>query len=287
MIRPLLADDALLADVRAADPAPGLLHLWWLGQSGFLLACGGAHLLLDPYLSDSLTRKYAGTDTPHVRMTERVVDPRRLGFAAAVTASHAHTDHLDPDTLRALTGARRDVALVVPEAHRDLAAERAGVPRERPLGLDDGETLAAGGFSLTAVPAAPEAIERDARGRIVHLGYVVRRGPFALYHAGDTLPYPGLAERVRDAAGPGGLDVALLPINGRAPERRVAGNLDGEQAAAVAHAVGARLAIPMHFEMFAFNTASPTAFESACARHGQPYAVLSAGERRTVAQAAA
>jgi L-ascorbate metabolism protein UlaG (beta-lactamase superfamily) len=284
MIRPLLADDAFLADVRAADPAPALLHLWWLGQSGFLVACGGAHLLLDPYLSDSLTRKYAGTDKPHARMTERVVDPARLGFAAVATASHAHTDHLDPDTLRALTVARPDLALVVPEAHRELAAERAGV---RPLGIGDGETLAAGGFSITAVPAAHEAIEHDGEGRMLHLGYVVRRGPFALYHAGDTLPYPGMAERVRAAAGPGGLDVALLPINGRAPQRRVAGNLDGGQAAELAHATGARLAIPMHYEMFAFNTEPPDAFEAACARLGQPYAVLRAGERRTVAQAAA
>ena len=90
---------------------------------------------------------------------------------------------------------------------------------------------------------------------MLHLGYVVRCGPFALYHAGDTIPYEGMAERVG-----GGIDVALLPINGRAPERRVAGNLNGEEAAALAHEIGARLAVPMHFEMFEFNTEPPDAF---------------------------
>jgi L-ascorbate metabolism protein UlaG (beta-lactamase superfamily) len=30
--------------------------LWWLGLSGFLIQWQGHHLLLDPYLSDSLTK---------------------------------------------------------------------------------------------------------------------------------------------------------------------------------------------------------------------------------------
>jgi L-ascorbate metabolism protein UlaG (beta-lactamase superfamily) len=267
MIRPLRAGEAFLADVSAAA---GPLDLWWLGQSGFLVAHGGRHLLLDPYLSDSLTRKYADTDKPHVRMTERVIEPERLGFVDVVTASHAHTDHLDPDTLRAIPTAE----LVAPAAHRELAAERAG---REPKPIDAGETVTVAGFEITAVPAAHEAIERDDAGRMLHLGYVVRCGPFALYHAGDTIPYEGMAQRVG-----GGIDVALLPINGRAPERRVAGNLNGEEAAALAHAIGARLAVPMHFEMFEFNTEPPDAFVAACERLGQPYRVLRAGERLTL-----
>jgi L-ascorbate metabolism protein UlaG (beta-lactamase superfamily) len=79
------------------------------------------------------------------------------------------------------------------------------------------------------------------------------------------------------------VDLALLPINGRAPERRVAGNLDGIEAAALAHAIGARCVIPCHYEMFEFNTASPVPFAAECARLGQRCAVLRAGERWTLA----
>jgi L-ascorbate metabolism protein UlaG (beta-lactamase superfamily) len=267
VIRPLQSGAALLEDVRRAGSG---LHLWWLGQSGFLVAWDGRHLLLDPYLSDSLTRKYADTDKPHERMTELVVDPAELDFVDLVTASHAHTDHLDPDTLRALPGA----AIVAPEAHRALVVERAGA---EPLGIDDGETVEVAGFAISAVPAAHEEIERDAAGRMLHLGYVVRCGPFALYHAGDTIPYAGMTERVRAAAPQ--IDVALLPINGRRPERRVTGNLWGDEAAELAHAIGARLAVPMHFEQFAFNTEPPDAFVAACERLGQSCRVLRAGER--------
>jgi L-ascorbate metabolism protein UlaG (beta-lactamase superfamily) len=75
------------------------------------------------------------------------------------------------------------------------------------------------------------------------------------------------------------VDVALLPINGHAPERRVAGNLDGRDAAFLANDIGAKVVIPCHYEMFEFNTASPQEFMTECERLGQPYKVLRAGER--------
>ncbi len=75
------------------------------------------------------------------------------------------------------------------------------------------------------------------------------------------------------------VDLAMLPINGRAPERRVAGNLDGREAANLAKQMGARRAIPCHYEMFEFNTASPDEFVAECERIGQPYRVLRCGER--------
>ena len=55
--------------------------------------------------------------------------------------------------------------------------------------------------------------------------------------------------------------------------------MDGVEAARLAHAMRADLAVPMHFEMFEFNTASPDAFVAECERLGQPYRVLRAGER--------
>src|SRR5215467_4046205 len=99
MIVPLQQDDDFLADVAETRDELSNLHVWWLGQSGFLVQWQGRHLLLDPYLSDSLTRKYAGTDKPHVRMTARVVAPEQLDFIDVVTSSHNHTDHLDGETL--------------------------------------------------------------------------------------------------------------------------------------------------------------------------------------------
>jgi L-ascorbate metabolism protein UlaG (beta-lactamase superfamily) len=269
MIQPVLQDDGFLADVRAADVTDGHFRLWWLGQSGFLVQWRGAHLLLDPYLSDSLTKKYAETDKPHVRMTGRVVDPSRLDFVDVVTSSHNHTDHLDGETLRPLLRANPGLKIVAPEANRQFVAERLGVDPKMPMGLSDGESITIGEFRLTAVPAAHEELGPE------HLGYVVQFGPWTVYHSGDTLLYEVMAERLRKFL----IDVALLPINGRAPERRVAGNLNAREAAELAKAIGARVVIPCHYEMFTFNTAAPREFVEAAEAVGQPYRVLRCGER--------
>lgn len=336
MIEPFLSGDALLADVVAAGKVPGALNLWWLGQSGFLVQWAGRHLLVDPYLSDSLTAKYAATDKPHVRMTGRAIEPERLGFVDVVASTHNHTDHFDPDTLRPVMAARKlsaekgtvpffsatvaatvpaekgdsprqfsanaNLTLVVPEANREVAVERLAVAEsvtDRPLpngrgsnraqsgahraaaerlrGIDDGETVDVAGFSITAVPAAHETIERDEAGRLRFLGYIIRCGAWTIYHAGDTVLFDGMVERLA----PWGIDVALLPINGRDPARRVAGNLWGREAAWLARQIGAKVAIPCHYEMFEFNTASPDEFVAECGRLGQACRVLRCGERWT------
>ena len=274
MIQPVLADDAFLADVARTRTTEDGFRLWWLGQSGFLVQWQSRHLLLDPYLSDSLTKKYAATDKPHVRMTARVVAPERLDFIDVVTSSHNHTDHLDAETLGPLLRVNPDLTLVIPEANRAFVADRLGINPAGPLGLDDGRSITVQPFTVTGVPAAHETLDRDDRGYFRYLGYVVRFGPWTLYHSGDTVWYDGIV----DALNPRHIDVALLPINGSAPERRVAGNLDGVEAARLAHAIGARMVIPCHFAMFTFNTASPEAFMDEANRLGQPYAVLCNGE---------
>lgn len=276
MIEPVMKDDALLADMQTSDQGDHLA-LWWLGQSGFLLRQADTFVLLDPYLSDSLTRKYAQTDKPHIRMTARPIDPARLNFIDVVTSSHNHTDHLDADTLKPMLAAHPQMQLVIPEANRAFVAERLDVDASRPIGLNDGEHRTVAGVTFHGIAAAHEQLERDERGRCRFMGYVICIGRWTIYHSGDTVPFDGLVDQLK----PFDIDVALLPINGRRPQRRVAGNLDGEEAAALAHDIGARLAIPCHYDMFTFNTEPPHRFVAACQRLGQPHRIAQCGQRIT------
>jgi L-ascorbate metabolism protein UlaG (beta-lactamase superfamily) len=264
MIQPAQSGDALLADIRR-----GAFQVWWLGQSGFLVQYQGRHLLIDPYLSDSLTKKYAATDKPHVRMTELAIAPERLDFIDVVTSSHNHTDHLDAETLGPLLRVNPAIKLIIPEANRKFVADRLHIDPAMPIGIGDGTSAEAAGFHFTGVHSAHEEVGDE------YMGYVVRFGGWTIYHPGDTVLYEGMAERLQ----PFGIDLAMLPINGRAPERRVAGNLDGREAAGLAKAIGARMVIPCHYEMFEFNTASPDEFIAEAQRLGQPYRVLRCGER--------
>ena len=277
MIEPFLCDDAFLADVQRMQGASDGFRIWWLGQSTFLVQWQGHHLLFDPYLSDSLTKKYATTDKPHVRMTARVVAPERLDFIDVATSTHNHTDHLDAETLGPLRKANPNLALIIPEANRAFVANRLQCDPDWPIGLYDGHTVTVGAFTFTGIPAAHEQLDVDEHGHHKYLGYVAQFGPWTVYHSGDTLWYDGIVEKLR----PFQVDVALLPINGRAPERRVSGNLNGTEAATLAHEIGARMVIPCHYEMFEFNTASPDCFIAEAERRNQPYAVLRNGERWT------
>jgi L-ascorbate metabolism protein UlaG (beta-lactamase superfamily) len=276
MIKPALQDDAFLEDVSHATSEPDKLHLWWLGQSGYLIQWPNHHLLIDPYLSDSLTKKYAGTNKPHVRMTERLIAPGRLDFVDVVTSSHNHTDHLDGETLIPLWKANPNLTVLVPRANVHFAAERLQVSAEKltPIRVDD-EAITIGPFTFYSIPSAHETLEQDENGDYRCMGLVVQVGKWTIYHSGDCIPYDGLADRLK----PWKIDLALLPINGRDPRRGVAGNFTPEEAAQLGREINAGLVIPCHYEMFEFNTVSPQQFVQAAGQIGQKHHLLKCGER--------
>ncbi|MFB2596406.1 MBL fold metallo-hydrolase [Herbiconiux sp. P17] len=239
---------------RPAGDHPGL-RLWWLGQAGFALEAGGQRILIDPYLSNSLAAKYQGTIFPHERLHPAPVEPERLVGIGAVLHTHAHTDHLDPWTIRGLLLENRPT-FVAPRARRSVALER-GIPVELLTGLADGESAhPVGGVIVEALPAAHESLQTDASGDHLCLGYIVTIGGVRLYHSGDCVPYEGLAERLRDAR----VDLALLPINGRDSYRTsngVPGNFTASEAIALTRDAGIPALLGHHFGLFDFNTVDP------------------------------
>jgi L-ascorbate metabolism protein UlaG (beta-lactamase superfamily) len=275
VIQPVQSHEALLRDIQASNRKDGAFRLWWLGQSGFLLQWNGTHVLLDPYLSDSLTKKYSQTDNSHVRMTALVVDPACLSFVDIVASTHNHTDHLDAETLCPILDRNPTLKLVIPEANRAFVAQRLKIDPSRPIGLDDGCSVEICGMRFSGIGSAHEGLDRDEEGRAKYLGYVVQFCGWSIYHSGDTIRYEEMADKLRTFQ----VDVALLPINGRLADRRVPGNLFGHEAAQLAKDIRAKLVIPCHYEMFEFNTASPREFIQECQTLGQPFKVLRCGER--------
>lgn len=275
LIPAVKSDAALVAEMDSFIGDESTFHLWWLGQSGFLLQWKGQRVLIDPYLSDSLTKKYANTDKPHIRMSERVVDPGLLRGVNVVTSSHNHTDHLDNETLGPVLKNNPGITFVIPEANREFVSGRTGCDVGFPLGMTDGKSVAVGPFTFHGIPAKHNEIERDENGNCRFMGYVISFGGHAVYHSGDTLWYEGLVDLLKPFA----VDVAMLPINGNDPSRRVAGNLDCREAAALGKAIHARCVIPCHYDMFTFNTADVHEFVREAEAIEQPFKVLKGGEK--------
>lgn len=249
-------------------------HLWWLGQSGFLLQWRGQRVLIDPYLSDSLTKKYEGSAKPHVRLSERVIDPNLIKNISIVSSSHNHTDHLDAETLIPVLKNNPLITFIIPEANREFVAERVQCALEFPVGLNDGESVTIGHFTFHGLPAKHNEIERDTRGYCKFMGYVIEFGDWKIYHSGDTLWFDEMVSLLK----PFKVDIALLPINGNISSRGVAGNLNCREAVQLGKAIGAKYVIPCHYDMFAFNTANIEEFIKNAQSVDQPVLVLKLGQ---------
>lgn len=226
------------------------LTIRWLGQAGFLVSGGGQCLLVDPWLSEHPLR---------VRSAPSIADlPDGVGW---LLATQEHGDHLDLPALPILLDRFPDLAVVVPEPLRAKVA--AADSRARVHGMQPGDRVDLGGVVVHVVHAWHGIEVRDgyspghalrADGQTSFVGYVVAFPGITVYHSGDTVAGAGLVEELR----PFRVGVARLPANGRDGRRERAGivvNLDGREAAELAAAIGARLLVPMHYDMVRANRA--------------------------------
>lgn len=275
LIKALKKDEELVEEMDHLAGEEENFHLWWLGQSGFLLQWKGKRVLIDPYLSDSLTKKYAATDKPHIRMSERVIDPELLRNISVVTSSHNHTDHLDAETLIPILKYNPGIKFVIPEANRDFVAERIKCERDFPVGLSNGTHTTIDEFTIHGITAKHNEIEKDEHGNSKYLGYVIQFGPHTIYHSGDTLWFDEMVPLLKPFA----VNIAILPINGNDPSRKVAGNLNCREAAELGKAINAACVIPCHYDMFIFNTANVNDFVIEAEKINLGYKILRGGER--------
>jgi L-ascorbate 6-phosphate lactonase len=225
-------------------PGP-VTHLRWLGQAGLVIQTQDAAetLVVDPYVAANDARRF-----PAVLSAAQIA--ALPGLCLLVT--HAHYDHFDAEVLAALPPSAR---LVVPAGIFQQAA--AGTAAQV-TALAIGEATAHGPWTITLIPAMhaehvpPADYHVSDPAAPIFSGFYLD-GPVRVYHAGDTVDCPELRVALAGRA----VDVALLPINGRRPEREaqdIAGNLEPAEAVALARDLGARALIPLHWDMFAANT---------------------------------
>lgn len=255
--------------LRQARTSDGVVALTWLGQAGFAISANGRTALIDPFLSAHEDRVYEASLAPSSALD---ID--------LVLCTHEHVDHFDAETAPAIAAASPGAVFVVPSPIVDQVTE-AGVAADRVLGAQPGERHEVAGFTIDAVPACHGVTMDDAYGfgeefsggAIRFLGYVVDADGVRLYHAGDTIRYDGMEAAVRRLDP----DVALLPVNGRDPEREargIVGNLNEREAPLLAADIGAGTLIPMHHDMIRGNLGSTAKVVEAVEQESRRVAVL-------------
>ena len=233
------------------------MRLTWLGQAGFKVETGGRCLLVDPWLS---AHELRAIPIPPLELVTAGID--------WLLVTHEHLDHLDLPFLPQLLASSPDVQVVVPEPIAPLLDGI--VAGERVHTVLPHDTVDLDGLTVRVVPAVHGVTMEDAYGdgsaidgcpRFV--GYVLESSP-RVYCAGDTLVYDELACVLAGLS----VDVALLPINGRDPEREsrgIIGNMDAAEAVGLALRIGASTLVPYHWDGFVGNTVAPGSAADAAA----------------------
>jgi L-ascorbate 6-phosphate lactonase len=218
----------LWQEIERTQVQPGTVALWWLYQAGVAVKTpGGTTVLVDPYLSESVTRSYG---LP--RAVPAPLDAAQA-HADALLATHSHEDHLDPDCIKPFLGHAPMRFIGPPMATEKVIA--AGIDPARTTAVRRGDVITVGDLSVRAVHArhlfglepTPDAV-----------GFLLECGAVRIYHSGDT-EYD--SEIVADTRG---VSATLICING------TTGNMNAHEAAMLAWLQGASVAIPFHYGLW-------------------------------------
>ena len=258
-----------IQDSRCDQPS-----IWWLGHSGFALKYRNSIFYVDPYLSDSLAGR-----SP--RLMEAPIRAADVTHASLVLSTHAHADHLDAGTVPDILAASPRAKLVIPKSGAEHA-HSIGIGYDCMVTTDSGLRVEYLDDRIYSVPSAHNELDWTPLGGYPYLGYLIRFGTCTIYHAGDCVPYPGLADRLR----PYNVTVALLPISGRKTDGTLPGNFEIAEAAQLAADIEARWLAPMHYGMFASNTGDVGRFIDHLLgqRPEQRFKVFECGERWVVSE---
>jgi L-ascorbate metabolism protein UlaG (beta-lactamase superfamily) len=249
------------------------LRLLFLGQSGVRIQAGSDVIYVDPYLSNFVAETAVAPERWRRRFPPPV-DPGAIRDVTAVLCTHEHADHMDPRSLAPIVSNNPATRLLIPGPARDRLAETVDSSR-LDLSRGDGDQHQYGRFRITGVPAAHSTgydVECLAEGHRWQ-GFVIEAEGCRIYHAGDTVRHTEILDAV---AALGGIDLALLPINGRDAARDqegIIGNLSPPEAAALAVELNISIVVPIHHDLFERNGASAGELADHVQRCGMPLEV--------------
>lgn len=224
--------------VRAED---GEAAVTFIGHSSFLIQLGGRSVLVDPVFATRLILLRRAR-----RAGVRVKDLPRID---AVLLTHAHMDHLNRPSLRAVVREMRRRGLpapaaVVPHGVEDLVAD---LGFSRVESLRWWESVELDPLRVVLTPAKHWGARMFNDTHRGFGGYVIETpGAPRIYHSGDTAYFNGFREIGRRFHP----DVALLPIGAYFPDNYRAVHTSPEEALQAFLDLDAGTMVPMHYNTF-------------------------------------
>ena len=200
------------------------MKITWLGQAGLLFETNGKKIIIDPYLSNSVEK------INPLNYRRVPVYPKFLEITPDVLIlTHNHLDHTDPETLRHYLERGGCVTVLASENAWNEARKFGGAHNY--VSFNRGTVWTENDIKFEAVRA--EHSDNAA------IGVILFAEGKSYYITGDTLYNKDVIANV-----PVGIDMVFLPVNG------VGNNMNMSDAVSFAEAIGAKIAVPLHFGMF-------------------------------------
>jgi len=220
------------------DAPLGKMHLFWIGQAGFIIKSAYGKLMgIDLYLSDCV--EYVEGHVGYHRLMPQIIEPAELELDVVI-ATHWHRDHFDIDAMPALMSNGHTRLLCAYDCVDDV--KRLGIDETRVTYVKPGDTHEIDGFKLSFIHSDHGA------GAPLEVGVIVTVDNKHILEVGDTcLRLDWKEEYLKE----GPLDVLIAPING------AYGNLNEQENVDLTAALNPKLTVPCHFGMFASHRGNP------------------------------
>lgn len=208
------------------------IGITWIGHASFLVQTATQNLLIDP--------NWAKWLKVIKRIRHPGMDLHDLPNIDLVLVTHAHFDHLDRKTLRAVAA---DQPIVVPFEVGNLVHDLGFHSVHE---LHYWEAYQHGPVKITLTPC------HHWGARILHDshrgfgGFVIESGGRSIFHCGDTAYFDGF----REIGERHPIDVALMPIGAYDNPSQREVHMNPEQAIRAFIELGARCMVPMHYGSF-------------------------------------
>ncbi len=218
----------------------------WLGQGGFLFESKNQRLLVDPFLSDIVEQRQGLKRLIVPPLTIKELNPDYIFI------THDHLDHFDPIALPDIHQLYPNTPIIGPESIIKKA-KLMGFDSSKLLHVKKGESYQFGEFNIIVAPAYhsdPFAV-----------GLLININEKQIYLTADTILNQTLIYEIKSLS-LSEIDVVLVCINGRL------GNMNWLEAVSLVQELNPKMALPMHYGMFAENTEDPKPFVQACKKLG-------------------